>query len=604
MAHEDRPNPEDWRLGFEPDEHVEGATPPAEPQLVDLSSARLAHPLYTLTAEHLGWALVAIFTVASRTFALGGRSLSAAESRAALAAFSIAEDGIGTAAASVPLHFSWVQIAEGWIFASIGVSDSSSRLVAMSCGLILVAAAFATRRYVGRAGALALAVMFALSPSIAYYSRTGSGAVPAGTFAFLAVVMFVAVSKRPARLRAALLGCSIGLALAADSSSLVTLASAAVALSMFGLWNAATGQHLWLRTRVWWHRRRGLVMTTIVVAAVVWATLATAVFSRPLVATFVTEVRAGVDISSIDFRAGLHQYVPIFVFYDVMIAILALAGAVAVVARRASSPLAVWAMIWALITAAGFVAAPPFRSDRIVEMLVPMALLGAVGVEWLHHLDAWRSIRYPLAALAALTLYTQALTGFIFAAPNSTEAPWARHALLFWSEPATSQQTPAECAHAAAQVSGADVTVFIPDDAPSIEWYFPSMDRATSPDDATIVVQITPPGASANSPRTDKGFVFEETWTPNLHALSLKSALQFIVDARPWSDVKVRDAEFLKRVASTPAAGPTPVTPGAAPSSAPTTPAMTPTPAATPTPASSPTAAATPTRNPGPLRTD
>ncbi len=576
MPHDDRSNPDDWRLGIEPDEHVEIAVPVAPVELppVDLSHARLAQPLYTLTTEHLGWALVAIYAVVSRAAALGARPLSATESRDALAALSIASDGISAAASA--FQFSWVQIVEGWIFASAGASDSAARVVAMGCGLILVAAAFATRRYVGRAGALALATMLALSPSIAYYSRTGSSAVPAVTFAFLAVVMFLAVSSRPARWRAVLLGCAIGLALAADPSSLVTLATAALALSTFGLWDAATGRHAWVRTRVWWHRRRALVMTTIVVAVAIWVTLATAMFSRPIVATLGAQIHASFDPTAIDLRAGLRYYLPILTFYDGMIAIVALAGAVAILARRAASPLAIWAILWALITVASFAAAPPFASDRVVEMLVPMALVGAFGVEWLHHLDAWRTLRYPLAALVALTLYAQVLTGFIYPAPDSTEAPWARHALLFWSMPATSAQTPAQCARAQAQVSP-DATVWIPDDAPALEWYFRSMNVADSPDAANIVARIAP-AANPDATRTDKGFAFEETWTPILHALSLKSALQFMFVARPWSEVQVRELDF--QIRATPAATATPA------------------PAATPTPSASSTARPNPTSTP------
>ena len=41
---------------------------------------------------------------------------------------------------------SWVTIIQGWIFAAIGATDATSRIVVTLCGLLLIAIGFALRR--------------------------------------------------------------------------------------------------------------------------------------------------------------------------------------------------------------------------------------------------------------------------------------------------------------------------------------------------------------------------------------------------------------------------------------------------------------------------
>jgi hypothetical protein len=160
----------------------------------------------------------------------------------------------------------------------------------------------------------------------------------------------------------------------------------------------------------------------------------------------------------------------------------------------------------------------------------------------MHRLERWVSIRYTIAAALALTIYVQLVTNFVFSAPDASEASWRRHALLFWSEPATSIQTAKECERARAAVSPAGASALIPEDAPQVQWYLRDFAQAASPADASIVVTIgkTQSGALAGNPDAPE-FGFEEWWTPDFRKLTVVSAIKYFFTQRTWSDVELRD---------------------------------------------------------------
>jgi len=162
----------------------------------------------------------------------------------------------------------------------------------------------------------------------------------------------------------------------------------------------------------------------------------------------------------------------------------------------------------------------------------------------MHRLERWNSIRYEIAAAVALTLYVQAATNFIYPAPDTSEATWRRHALLFWSESATSIRTIKECERARNAVpSGA--RAFIPDDAPQVQWYLRDFAQTDSADDANIVVKIgkTQSGSLAGNPDAPE-FGFEEWWNPDFGKLTTIRAIRYLLTQRAWSDVEIRDLEI------------------------------------------------------------
>ena len=531
-------NPEDrWRLGEEPeeprDEHESHPEASHAPTVSDLSRERLTRPVFAVTVEHLGWCVIAVYAAMTRMMALGARPLDPGEARRALAAFgALAQGGV---------HESWTTIFQGLIFAKFGTGDATSRVVVALCGLILVASAFAMRRCLGRAGALAFATMLALSPSVTYFSRTGSTAIASVAFMMIAIAVAESMRRRPGVIGAMTLGAVIGVWLSADPIGYSMAAAVIVALIFMGAYDAMTIDHPRLRARVWWERRRAIAIVTAIVAIVAWVLLA-ASFTHPFFYAVRSDLSTAFVSLTIGWGRGLRDFIPILGFYEFMILIFGFVGASAIVSGRVRSGFAVWTLVWAIVSVALFLSVGGARPDAVVAIVIPFAMLAAFAVEWMHQSSRWDSIRYALAAAAALTLYVQVLTNFAYAAPDTSEAPWNRHALLFWSEPATAIQIRKECARAENSVSTSGASAMVPADAPAVEWYLRDFARADSAESANIVVTIgsAKSGAVAGNPSSAQ-FGFEEWWNPDFRRLTLFGAVRYWLTMRAWSDVEIRD---------------------------------------------------------------
>src|SRR5260370_24388514 len=196
-----------WHLGEELDaplEDQEPQPPPSRaPTVSNLSRDRLTRPVYVVTAEHLGWTLVAAFAFITRLSALGARPLDPDGARRALAAHAISTLGLGG------VHGSWLTILQRWLFTEHGAHDATARIVVALFGLLLIASAFAMRPYLGRAGALAFAAMLTLSPSVTYFSRTGSTVIASAAFLVIAIAIAESMRMRPRVIGATGLGPAI-----------------------------------------------------------------------------------------------------------------------------------------------------------------------------------------------------------------------------------------------------------------------------------------------------------------------------------------------------------------------------------------------------------
>src|SRR5208337_3970019 len=245
------------------------------------------------------------------------------------------------------------------------------------------------------------------------------------------------------------------------------------------------------------------------------------------------------------FEHAIHRLVPILLFYEFTIVILSLVGAIAIVARYVADRFAAWSLVWALVSLAALGAIGANRSDACVAIVLPLAIVSAYALDWMHRSERWPSILYAVAAAVALTLYVQLVTNFIYPAPDVSEASWRRHALLFWSEPTTSIQTVRECERARSAVSPVGASAMIPDDAPQVQWYLRDFVQADSPDTANIVVTLgqTQSGVVAGNP-DESQFGFEEWWTPDFRMLTIGGAIRYLFTQRAWSDVEIRDLEI------------------------------------------------------------
>lgn len=612
--------PDEWHLGLEsPGAH---ATPTIAPSPAvpppDLSEVRLERPIYVVTAERLGWFLVAAYALVTRFGALNLRPLSQSEARQALSAVDIATNGLFSITAHADSAGGWLRALEAGIFAYAGASDYTARVAFAWLALALVLIPLALRPYLGRAGALGFAALLALSPTITHFSRSSSSVVPAMALILAAIALGLSVARSPAAWKAIALGLAIAFALATDPTVLAATMAFVVILAILAIHGAVSSGHGWTRLRVWWERRSGLAVAGVIVAVVALLLLdgpflGRAILSpRTVASDFASWLRELVEtpagqIGGISISAGLRSYRWIFAFYEFATVLLAGAGAILFLLFRIRSRAGVIAFLWTLLASIFFLLAPRHDPRSAAAIIVPAAMLAGAGIEWMHHTRAWRAIRHPILVLAALTIYQQILTNFVAYAPSTGAARWATQMNLFASEPATTIETPAECWRAHEMIAPA-ATVFFALDEPVLGWYLRDLKRANDPNSADLIV------APLDSPqlpsaRDTFAFSFADSWNPSETIPTTASAIKFFLSGRAWSDVvrhevrmdvRVQAASagasaeptliFAPAASASPAASPAPSI-QASPNSSPS-----PVPSANPTPAPSPSiSGATPT---------
>ena len=577
---------EEWRLGIEPGSHETQEVPQEQDAPRDYSAERLDRPLCVVTAEHLGWAKIGALAVLSRLVMLGARPLDSAEARHAISELALLQGGAAAAA-----HLSWVHLLEAAIFVALGAGDFCARLMFALSGLLLIGAVFAMRRHLGRAGAMAFAALLMLSPSVAYYSRADS-VVPTLAFAVLALALFLQLTAEPGRLLAAALGAAIGLGLASGVAALMTALFMLGALAVVGLFAALGGARIRLQVRVWWTRRKGLFLIAIFVATVIWMGCESGFFTRSplnaIAAAFGSNLPGAVPAAGESFAVGLDFYLPILLLYEFLVVLLGVAGALAVLTLRIRSRIATGALVWSALAVAFYLWTPVRSPALVLQIVVPMALLGAVLIDSLHHTAAWSLVRYPLAVLATVTLCLQAANNFMWYAPDASQAPWARTALLFWTDPATTSQTPVQCARVTIQAPARGASVFFAADSPVLRWYLRGFTPIAKPQGATAIVGSA---GSASLPEaeglTAYEFELDDAWHPAWRSLSLQTVAHYMVSARAWAPLDSHRMTIAIRPVVTVA--PTVILAPVEPAPSPTASAL---PAETPTPApvASPTA--------------
>src|SRR5262249_23486689 len=216
---------------------------------------------------------------------------------------------------------------------------------------------------------------------------------------------------------------------------------------------------------------------------------------------------------------------------------------------------------------------------------------------WLHRFESWRFLRLPIAGLGALTLWVQLLNNAVHVAPDASEAPWRRHASLFWSSGATTPQTRTECNRVTDLFPRDRASAFVPPDMPAVLWYLRDLLESQDPEDANVAVKRVDTGAVQPASEDERRFVLQESWRPDLSTLTLTTALRFILTAQSWSAVDLEQAEITFHGASETTA-PTvivPPSPSAGQSAASPSPEGEPSPTETATPSPTPTPSAEPT---------
>ncbi len=133
--------------------------------------AVVRRPVVTLeTAGYIGLAFLA---AALRLYQLGAAPLSAREASEALAAWRLVHPGVSLPTPTSPLLFGVM----AFLFAIANASDGAARLLPALAGSALVLTPALFRQGLGRGGALMAAAILALSPSMIYASRLASSEV-------------------------------------------------------------------------------------------------------------------------------------------------------------------------------------------------------------------------------------------------------------------------------------------------------------------------------------------------------------------------------------------------------------------------------------------
>ena len=161
-------------------------------------------------------------------------------------------------------------------------------------------------------------------------------------------------------------------------------------------------------------------------------------------------------------------------------------------------------------------------------------------------------IRLPFALLAALTLYVSVIANFIYAAPDASEAAWARHANLFWGANATTEQARLYARQASAGIPPVNATVFFDDDAPDpLRWYLRDLRPVDDIAVATVIVKTsTPPSAEAQAAALYH-VDYAEGWLPNFKAAKSAEVIRFLLSGRIWGPVSTKDLTIVVRKPST-----------------------------------------------------
>ncbi|MBF6568624.1 MAG: hypothetical protein IVW54_07095 [Candidatus Binataceae bacterium] len=543
MATDHHSERDEWRLGGEPAErHPAERVQPIPLRPREYPRERLERQVAIVTAEGLYWTILALYAVISRLLFLGSRPLSPREAIHAATALDTIRLGIAPA----PPNF-WIQMLDAATIGLFGASDFGARILFALSGIALVLIALALRPYIGKIGALAMATLILLSPSITYFSRSGVTQGPALLAVLIAIELWFAIARTPNAARSAGLGCVIGLSLAANAQNLVLALIFVAALLVIGTWRLTITNEAWMRVRIWWRRRSRLLIVTALVAVLVWTMLETGFYAQPFLTLAAAAARSNWQAAA-PHGSALPVYLGLFGFYEFLIVAAAIIGALAMLLNLAGarSEFGIFALLWTILAAGFFMTTPAFAPAWIIEILIPAALLGGIGLEALSRTWSWNLFFYPLATLALLTFYVQIATNFAVVAPDPSEAPWARHALLFWSEPVTTIGI-ADALHSledAAPITPR--TAWIESNSAVLKWYLRDLKPAENAVSADLIAGASkpPPGWRVGNQAT---FEAAEWWHPDFSGLSPRRAVLFLLLQSAWQPFQSRETTVLVR---------------------------------------------------------
>ncbi len=152
------------------------------------------HSLQRLTREQAAYIVIGIAALALRLWALGARAVSFDECQHLY--FSWQPYSVGSIFKFDPVtgpitHGPFLFLANTLMYTLFGVSDFTSRLASAFFGTALVLLPYFLRKYLGRGGALAAAVMLAVSPFLLFYSRDNLHEIYGAVWTMLMAIGFI-----------------------------------------------------------------------------------------------------------------------------------------------------------------------------------------------------------------------------------------------------------------------------------------------------------------------------------------------------------------------------------------------------------------------------
>ncbi len=534
------PASDEWQLGPEPraDEEFQQLIE-REPK-ADLSAERLARHVQVVTVEHLAWTGLAIWAVITRFLELGTAPLTPTEARHALFEYDLVNRTDWASATGYHAAWAgWVHLLEAGIFAAGGASDFAARLIFVLAGLLMLGTAFLMRPYIGRAGALAVAGLIITSPTFTYFSRTSATAIVAAAMAMVVIEALMALTQRPSFPGAIWLGCASGLLFATDAAGLATSGIFLAALALLGVYQLIVSDRVYLNARIWLERHASLLVVSIIAATLSWCASEMSLFSLADMPKNVEKLWNGVGARN--YPGGAQYYAPGILLYEFLITLTGITGLIAIVSLRAWSRLALFSLLWLVMSFGYFLGSRQRDSERLLLMLLPLVVVGALGIDYLHHTKAWPFARGMLVALGALTVYVQVLANFIYTAPDPNETPWARHANLYWREGATTIEARADLTEIRRRFPEEGGTVFnVGLWQPSLRWYLRDFRSTSAAELADLVINPNPaPTTDQDAALETRSVVdLEESWEPALTTLTPARAIRFVFTAAPWAPLR------------------------------------------------------------------
>jgi hypothetical protein len=454
-------------------------------------------------------------------------------------------------ASAAGYHPTWaglVHLFEAGIFAAGGASDTAARLTFVIAGLLIIAIAFLMRPHLGRAGAIAVAGLITISPTFTWFSRTSAMAIVAAALTMAVIEGFMRSTRRPNLPGAIGLGCVSGLLCSVNSAGLATGGVLLAALALLGIYQLIVTERPYLDARIWLRRFSPMLVGAIVAAGLCWFGSELSLFRFADIAKEIEKFWRG--FGTRDYLAGLQYYLPGILLYEFLITATALTGLVVIVSLRAWSRLALFSSLWLVMSFAYFLGSYQRNSERLVLMLLPMVIVGASGIDYLHHTRAWPYARLILAGLSVASLYVQVLSNFIYPAPAANEPPWEHHANLYWRQGATTFEARTHLNEIRRRFPEEGGTVFNPRIwQPSLRWYLRDFRPTRSAKMADLVINPNPSAVAQDSDylESPSSFDLEKSWTPALDTVTPAEAISFMFTAGAWTPLRNSTIEVMVR---------------------------------------------------------